>query len=175
MVDKIIKNVGLENCPFCNNPVEMRRNMWKSKINDNYSMYYLAICCGNCSLFMEDLPYDTNTNQNDENSFISKFIKRWNNRTNKFPFSLKKGSKLYYHCYDRVENRRHLCEIPDVVTAVMSEGFFVSPKTNSDGVFKPDEDQFYYWSAIGEEYFLTIQDAEKSMKECEENATTGSD
>ena len=89
--------------------------------------------------------------------------------------SVKKGTKLYYHCYDRVENGRHLCEVPDIVTAVMNEGFFVSPRTNSDGTFKPDEDQFYKWSAIGKEYFLTMKDAEQSMKECEENATTGSD
>jgi hypothetical protein len=85
------------------------------------------------------------------------------------PNALKKGDKLYYICEDTIEGKDAVGELPDIVTAVMAEGFFTSPRTNSDGTFYPNRDQFYYWGAIGDEYFLTKEEAKQALKEREIN------
>lgn len=81
------------------------------------------------------------------------------------PKTLKKGSKLYYFFDDLLSGRAQICRLPDIVTAIMREGFYASPRTNSDGTFNPDSDQFYYWDSIGTEYFLTREEAEQALKE----------
>lgn len=83
------------------------------------------------------------------------------------PMNVKRGDKLWYFSEDRFEDK-HVCELPDTVTAVMKEGFFVSTRINKD-LFDITTNEFYEWSAIGTEYFLTKEEAEHALKKREIN------
>lgn len=58
-------------------------------------------------------------------------------------------------------------DIPQTVTAVMKEGFFLATRNDSDGTFNYEKDEFISWNEIGDEYFLTKEEAEQALRERE--------
>jgi len=81
------------------------------------------------------------------------------------PYSLSEGDKLKYIFTDEY-NEIRIGDDWEVVTKICKDGFFVTGRINSDGTYQAG-DCFYPWSAIGTEYFFTKEEAEKALKERE--------
>lgn len=82
-------------------------------------------------------------------------------RTINIPYPIKQGDKLFY-VVQELNGEYHVAEKPDIVTAVLKDGFFVS--TDGNKTFMPHKDDFYRWTDIGKEYQLTKKAAKKQCK-----------
>jgi hypothetical protein len=79
------------------------------------------------------------------------------------PFPISEGTKLFY-IFEDLDDEIKVGKNRETVTRVCKDGFYVSGALHSDGTYS-DDDYFYPWDAIGTEYFFTLEEAERVLKE----------
>lgn len=107
--------------------------------------------------------FDGPFNIGDADSACADFKAR--SRFVELPFPISEGTKLYYIFKD-IDDEIKAGKNREMVTRVCKDGFYVSGDLHCDGTYS-DDDYFYPWSAIGTEYFFTLEEAEAAMKERE--------
>ena len=84
------------------------------------------------------------------------------------PLPISEGDKLHY-IFEDIDGKIKAGKDRETVTRVCKDGFYVSGRIDSDGTYRQGDD-FYPWSAIGDEYFFTPEEAEQALRGHESNA-----